>query len=110
MTGIMTHIVSLSVGASGPDDHAATFQDISELSRSLATTHSYVNVTSQLAGYEDADEEDADCSREHVSHTERTLVHVRRVMIEHGVTPESVDDLINELHNAGIVFRERFSE
>lgn len=102
----VTHLISLSVGTNGAEDHARTFQDMSELHRSLASAHDYVSLTSQLSGYE-GDDEDVECTREHITHTEDTLAKAREIIETFGLNPQSASDLITELHNAGILFRER---
>lgn len=104
------HLVMLSVGTDSPEEHERVFGDFSELHRDLARGYSYTNLTSQAVD-ETGDEDDEDgCDQEHLHHDDHTLDKVRQAFLEHGVSPESVEDLINDLHNAGLLFRERISD
>ncbi len=103
--GILTHLVSLAVGAKDAEDHARLFQDISELSRNLAEDHDYVSVTSTLVGEDDEE----DVEDEDLYHDHNTLVKVREALQRGvtGLTDDMAMDLIGEIQNAGILFRER---
>lgn len=108
----MDRLVSLSVGVEDPEDFARTFQDLSELARNLGVTHDYVSVSSSVVD-ENLHEEPAG---EDLYHDENTLVKVRvaaaQALFTHfgsspSINDEAVTDLINEITNAGILFRER---
>jgi hypothetical protein len=112
----LSHLVSLSVGTTGGENHAEVFEGVTNYSKLLAKTQDYVSVSSQLVGSgEDDDEvEDAGCAEEHLRHDEDTLVKVREALVRGlmGTTDlDLIDQLvtnqINHLQNAGILFRER---
>lgn len=102
----ITHLISLSIGTVGADDHARTFQEMSELSANLAPSHPYVSLSSNLADDNDVPDED-------IFYDEQTLFKVRDA-VEKAITvhfglgnPKVTTDVIIEMQNAGILFRER---
>lgn len=108
----LSHLISLSVGTSGADDHAETFDGVTNFGKMLAANHGYVNISSQLVGVEEVEEEDLEtenvgCTREHLHHDEQTLVKFYTVLSEHGVSEVVIREIVNDLQNAGILFRER---
>lgn len=107
----MERLLSLSVGTDGSEDYVRTFQDLSELAKNLGESHKYVNVSTCVVDEVTEDED------EELFHDENTLFKVRAA-IEKGIRaplaeggPEVMDSLvtnvINEIQNAGILFRER---
>lgn len=110
---MMDRLISLGVGTSGDDDFNQTYQDFSELARSLGVSHDYVSMTAQTVG---DDEESDDDASEELYHDENTLSKVRSAMMSvlishYGSSPIAnnavITDLINEMQTAGILFRER---
>lgn len=106
---MMTRMVSLSVGTESADDWAETFQDLSELGKNLGVTHSYVSVSS--TEIDDSEEPEG----EDLYYDDATLDKVRRAIgsaLVRGTRrpdPVLVTNIIGELQNAGILFRERRS-
>jgi hypothetical protein len=98
----MDRLISLSVGTEGDEAWASTFQDLSELARNLGDAHGYVSVSSSPLG-EDSD----DAPEEDLFYDEETLFKVMRVLRERGLSRVRVESVINDLQNAGILFRER---
>lgn len=110
----MEHLISLSVGTKGVDDHAQTHQDLSELARNLGVTHNYVSVSSSVFGEDDEEADDAGCGLEHLHYDEDTLGKVRdalaKILVENQNARSMaaiITDCVNEMQNAGILFRER---
>lgn len=99
----MDRLVSLSVGVDSSDDFAQTFQDLSELARNLGATHSYVSVSASDVNDGMNDETDG----EDLYHDQFTLNRVRDIIKADGLTDDTATKIIDRLHNAGIVFRER---
>lgn len=102
---MMDRLITLGVGTSGTEEWMSTFQDISELARNLGEAHSYVNVTSTFVEEDD----DEDYEQERLYHDEDTLLKVV-TQINRAVpflTTKEVTDIVNEIQNAGILFRER---
>jgi len=102
---VMDRMISLGVGTDGDEDYFSTFQDISELARNLGATHNYVNVTASVVGSDESPDE-----HDELYHDEQTMFTVRRaiaIALKSDVNDANVLDVINELHNAGILFRER---
>lgn len=111
-------LLTLGVATESEEDYFATFQDISELGRNLAVGHDYVNVTARILQPGPNDPPNA----ESVSidppaglyHDEQTMITVRRrIGLGIRMTPNMDDtdavvkNVIRELSNAGILFRER---
>lgn len=104
----MEHLISLSVGTTGLDDHAHTYQDLSELARNLGVTHNYVSVSSSVFGQGDEDDvDDTRCTLEHLYHDENTLTKARLAIAGEGFTERTAGEMLNALANAGILLRER---
>lgn len=104
----MDHLISLSVGTDSAEDHAQTFQDLSELAANLGVSHKYVSVSSSLFADDDPDEiDDAGCTQEHLYHDDQTLTKARLAIAGMGFTEKTSDELVNALLNAGILLRER---
>lgn len=117
---IMTHLMSLSVGTNGDEQHARTYARFSELSKELVREHDYVTLSSQLV-VDGGDDEDLDeeCSKEHLYYDEDTLVTVRTALTESvreefsspdEAIEQIVTDMISRMLSAGILFRERCKE
>lgn len=107
----MDRLISLGVGTKGDEDFNQTYQDLSELCRSLAVSHDYTNLTAQSVG-DDTEEDES----EELYFDETTMFKVRaalmNVLISHyGSNPVAnntvVTDMMNEMQTAGILFRER---
>lgn len=99
----MDRLVSLGVGTKDAEDFSQTFQDLSELARNLGVNHDYVNVTASGVKV-DSDEEPSD---EELYYDEDTLVKVREAVFKACQSSFAVDEIVNNLLNAGILFRER---
>lgn len=113
---MMTHLISLGVGTSTPEQHSEAYRKFSQLADELRGDLDYVSLTSQSAGPEDGDEEEnAGCTEEHLHHDEDTLAKVRDTLKNfltetfdvNGDVDLVVTDAIRHLSNAGILFRER---
>jgi len=100
----MDRLVSLTIGTVGAEDYYVTFGEISELARNLGDNHKYVNVSAQT--YDETEESEPDPENENLHYDENTLAKARRVMTNY-LVPEAAEALINDLQNAGILFRER---
>lgn len=98
-------VVSLSVATTGSEDFFGIFQDLSELARNLGVNHNYVSVTTTLVD-DDEDPHDEPAG-EDLYYDDNTLEKVREVMMNCGLTGDVVIAVINDLQNAGILFRER---
>ena len=105
----MDRLISLSVGVTGVEDYVRTFEDISELARNMVESHEYVNVSASVIGAPDEDE--PCCKHEHLHYDDQTLVKVRQTLMDsvapYGYSDYVVDQLLYDLQNAGILFRER---
>lgn len=100
----MDRMITLSVGTCGAEQWMHSFQDLSELAVNLGESHDYVNVVSSVIS--DEREEDAE---EYLRHDENTLLKVITA-INAGVpdlSSEEVTNIVNQIQNAGILFRER---
>jgi hypothetical protein len=99
----ITHLVSLSVGTVGGEDHHQTFQDLSELAANLEPLHPYVSVSSTLTN------EVEDVLSEDLHHDEGTIRKVKLSILAAvpNLTSEQLFDIVRECQNAGILFRER---
>jgi hypothetical protein len=108
---LMDRLLSLSVGTDGSEDYIRTFQDLSELVKSLGESHDYVNVSACAVNEVDED------SAEELCYDENTLFKVRAAVEKAvrdslgGNGPAIIDsvvaNIINEIQNEGILFRER---
>jgi len=99
----MDRIISLSVGTHGAEDYFSIFQDVSELARNLGEER-YVSVSATMIGDEPGDDED---EVDKLYYDEDTLMKVRKILRERGLSNLIIDEIINDLLNAGILFRER---
>jgi hypothetical protein len=98
-------MISFGVGTVGEEDYFSTFQDISELARNLGITHKYISVTASVVG-----EDESPYEHEELHHDEQTIYTVRRAIakaLQVDVNDGPVLEVIQELYNAGILFRER---
>jgi len=55
----------------------------------------------------DARHEPTECPEEHLTHSEDTLFKVQAAIMSCDLGEDDVRDVINAMHNAGILFRER---
>lgn len=102
----MDRLINLGVATEGSEDYFRTFQDISELARNLGESHSYVSVSASVVGEED-DVEDVSSEAERLHHDENTLRKVYDAIMKNGLSRKTAEDVVNNLQNAGILFRER---
>lgn len=98
----MERLVSLSVGTTGAEDFFSTYQDMSELAANLGANHEYVSVTATVVGDDTEDDEP-----EELYYDEFTLLKVMKALRENGMSRDQVEIAINDMQNAGILFRER---
>lgn len=107
-------IVSLSALASGAEQYTRLFMDLSELARNLTDDFQHVSVTASRV---DEDDSEPLCDPDGLYHDEQTLVKVREA-IKRGLgervwtardvlTNAIVTEIITEMQNAGILFREK---
>lgn len=107
----MQRMINMSVGVSeAEDEHRHVFAYLADIAGELTQTHEYVSLTSNKLN------EEIEIEEEVLYHDENTLSRVREAIKEalapYGMGGEgdtSVTDIINELQNAGIFFRERRS-
>lgn len=98
---MVNRMISLTVGTQEAEEWIRTFQEISELATNLGVAHHYVSVSSSVL---DEQSEEPD---ENLVYDENTLQKVRTVLRQYGMTDELVTDVINEMLNIGLLFRER---
>lgn len=104
----MDRLITLSVGTNDDEDHVRVHQDLSELARNLTVGHDYVNVSSSLFNDLGDDEQDSDeCAGEHLRYTEDTIFKVRQALAQLFTDKQVITNIITEIQNAGILFRER---
>lgn len=101
----MDRLVSLSVGTVGVEDFFGTFEQVSELAKNMGAKHDYVSVSSSVT---DADQND-EPAEEILYYDENTLYAVRMAIKQSGLTDESATRIINDIQNAGILFRVRLN-
>lgn len=105
----MDRLISLTVGTKEAEEWFRTFQEISELGANLGASHHYVSVSStDLGSDKEPDEDDL----EQTYHDDNTMRKVRvavgrAVLVHTDANADLVTDIINEIQNAGILFRER---
>ena len=120
-----THLVSLGVGVDNPEHHQEIFDELTQLGSRVATKYTYVSVSSTAndVDYEEDDtiETPDECNEEHLYYDGDTMRKVYAA-IAHGVyeviydeapspgRDPRVDAIVNQLQNAGIIFRERAPE
>jgi hypothetical protein len=97
----MDRLISLTVGTVGDDEYCATMQDVSELAVALGAKHDYVSLSAHAFDAAESDEDDE------LYYDDKTLEKVTNVLRSHGLSSQLVTDLISDLQNAGILFRER---
>jgi hypothetical protein len=104
-------IISLSVGTTAAEDWFKTFQQISEIATALDKSEdfTYISVSSTVAGTDDGSEGDPDG----LYYDDKTLDKVRRALWvvlankSEGIPASVITDMITEMQNEGIFFRER---
>lgn len=104
---MVQRLVSLTVGMDETEDYFQTFQKISEIATDLdrAGDFSYINVSAQRVDEEVEPEQEQ--RSEPVYYDEFTLMKVRRAIIKYGISDNICTDLISNMQNEGILFRER---
>ena len=105
--GDMSHLVSLSVGVATPEQWDHVHNRFVEMQKEWGPTYSGVTVSSYLT---DSEEDGVDEKTEY--YDENTLNKVRQaltpVFISYGLPAETLSSAcVNEMLNAGILFRER---
>lgn len=104
-------LISLTVGTKGAEEWFRAFQDLSELANNLGNVHHYVSVSSSALGDEEPDPVSDD-----LYHDENTLRKVHETLVivlsrsgagTHMAGEDIATNIIGELQNAGILFRER---
>lgn len=119
----LTHLVTISVGVSNPENHATIHDMLSRLGTELSVDAEYVSVSSATTDDTDEDvleQETHGCLEEHLYHDDNTMNKVREILSLHlqtfGYHPQGfgiielrniITGMINDLQNAGILFRER---
>lgn len=105
---MFTHLISLSVGTKDAEVWHQTYQELSELAANLGAVHDYVTVSSALVGGDDDVE-----TEDELYHDEETLTKVHAAIGKALLAntdeahPDWITDIITEIQNAGILFRER---
>lgn len=99
----MDRLIMLGIGVNSGDQWAEAFQDMSELARSLGETYDFVDVRSSVIG---KDEDLYSRDVETLYHDDQTISKVHDVICSLGLA-EHANDIINDLQNCGILFRER---
>jgi hypothetical protein len=105
--GEMSHLVSLSVGVNSPEQWDHVHGRFVELQKEWGPDYSGVTVSSYLT---DSEEDGVEEKTEY--YDENTLNKVKEALagvlrsfdLEH---PQLIDSFVNEMLNAGILFRER---
>lgn len=106
---MVQRLVSLTVGTNDEAyDYFQIFNQISEIATDLdkANHFGYINVSSQRVDDEDAETEKEPRS-EPLHYDEFTLMKVRRALLKYGISDNICTDLITNMQNEGILFRER---
>lgn len=100
-------MISLTVGCRETDESKNTFELLSQITAELAMTHHYATISS----FEPSDEDDGPVcefdNHEDLYHDDNTLTKVWLVLRDQGVPTERAQNIINDLHNIGILIRER---
>ena len=99
----MERMISLSV-IPKPEDQEFVFNAMSHTASQLGHDCPNANLTFSTYAYED---DQFDEPVEKLYHDENTLDKVRNALISSGMTGRVADNAINEMQNAGILFRER---
>jgi hypothetical protein len=100
---LMQHMVGLYVRTDGQEDFAKTFQLFSNMALDVGEDHEHVT----LSSHQMLDSEPDGYEYEEVRYNEQTMVKVRDAIRVEGLKERVVDDIVNRLQNAGILFRER---
>jgi hypothetical protein len=98
-----THMVTLSVTVGGEENWTLVWEHLSKCGGQLADL--YNQTLSSYLVEELESEEETDPELE--IHSDTTLIRVEQAMIRAGLNRDQAGDVINELLNAGILFRER---
>jgi hypothetical protein len=93
----MFHIM-FTVAAADATEWDQLWERFQELARELGPRHPDLHLSSHLAGPVLEDEEYFD---------ETTMFKVIDALVRAGITPAHARDCVNEMQNAGILFRER---
>lgn len=110
MDNEISRLVSLSVGTETAEEYVHVFQDISELARNLMVSYKYVTVSANIIDTED-DKPEGD--PDGLYYDDKTLDKVRRALWavlankSEGLPASVITDMITEMQNEGIFFRER---
>jgi hypothetical protein len=99
MTEAIQHLLSLSVKTDNPDQWTDVWENLNRVARELGSEFSSISVSSYLDDGEPVEDEEY--------YDEYTLFKVVAVMKRVGIGDAKAEELINELQNAGILFRER---
>lgn len=99
----MDRLISLGIGTDGAEDYMQTFQDMSELARSLGDSHNYVTLSAQVVD----GVPESEGKLEEVFYDENTLFKAHAAIQGVGFSEKTAFDIINALQNAGILLRER---
>lgn len=98
-------IISLTVGTKEAEEWFRTFQEISELAANLGASHHYVSVSSSVCA--ETFETEMEVGNDDLYYDENTLMKVREALGKFLKDDHQIKDVINEMRNAGILFRER---
>lgn len=105
-----TRVVSLTIGTREDDEWKHVFEMLSQIGAELGVTHHYASVTSVDTDANDVDDVDPD----ELTDDENTLAKVRIALHNTlwGKLPvagfdDVIMDIVNDLQNMGIFFRER---
>jgi hypothetical protein len=99
-------MITLGVGTESGDEHTAAFQLMSQLAMDLAEVHGYVNVTTSRLDEDEEEKEPGPEPEEFVTNDD-TLYKARQVLQDLGYSTRSVEDIINQLRQAGILLCEK---
>lgn len=97
-----THMLSLTVQTSNTDDWNNLWKGFADLAGRIAPYNASVNVHSTLL-----DDEELESTHEEVKYDDQTLNKVYEALCRSGITEARAGVAINEMLNAGILFRER---
>lgn len=100
----MDRMITLSVGTVGDEDYVRTFQDFSELAKSLGEVHTFTHLSCSLVGEDDVNVD----VNEDLYHDEGTLDKVKQAIqiAKPDILVHEIDDIVNQIQNLGVLFRE----
>jgi hypothetical protein len=99
-----THSVNLNVVVNSTEQWTEIFSHLADVAASLPQKYSGVSVSSfQLADEDEVIQTDPDTEY----YDDQTLMKVRNVLRLHGITDDVITDIISEMQNVGLLFRER---